>query len=74
MCVAVVELGNAKRHNMLSRSEAFIIINNRISVSHVGSLVLIDYLQKIEKKESYDKRALETCLTQSVAEAARLQA
>jgi len=51
---------------------------NRILVTHVGSLVrppaLIDYLRKIDANESYDKAAFEKCLTDSVAEAVRRQA
>jgi 5-methyltetrahydropteroyltriglutamate--homocysteine methyltransferase len=51
---------------------------NRIPVTHVGSLVrppaLIAYLQKIQDNASYDKAAFEACLTDSVAEAVRRQA
>jgi 5-methyltetrahydropteroyltriglutamate--homocysteine methyltransferase len=51
---------------------------NRIIVTHVGSLVrppaLIEYLRKIDANEAYDKAAFERCLTQSVSEAVRLQA
>jgi hypothetical protein len=51
---------------------------SRIPVSHVGSLVrppaLIEYLQKVEKKEPYDRTAFEACLTESVADAVRRQA
>ena len=51
---------------------------SRIPVSHVGSLVrppaLIEYLQKVEKKEPYDKAAFEACLTDSIAETVRRQA
>jgi len=51
---------------------------NRIPVTHVGSLVrppaLIPYLQKIQEGQPYDKAAFEACLTESVAEAVRRQA
>src|SRR5882762_1615493 len=51
---------------------------NRILVTHVGSLVrppaLIDYLRKIDANEAYDKTGFEKCLSDSVAEAVRLQA
>ena len=51
---------------------------NRIAVSHVGSLVrppaMVAFLQKIERKEPYDQAALEACRTDSIAEAVRLQA
>jgi hypothetical protein len=57
---------------MLSRFKVFIIIKNRISVSLVGSLVPIDYAQKLE--EGVLRQACGICLTQSIAEAARLQA
>jgi 5-methyltetrahydropteroyltriglutamate--homocysteine methyltransferase len=53
-------------------------VENRIPVSHVGSLVrppaLIEYLQKIENKEPYDKAAFDSCLNASIAEAVRMQA
>jgi len=52
--------------------------DRRVVVSHVGSLVrppaMIPYLEKIRDKESYDEAAFEKCLTDSVAEAVRLQA
>ena len=52
--------------------------DRRVVVSHVGSLVrppaMIPYLEKIRDKEPYDEAAFETCLTDSVAEAVRLQA
>jgi len=52
--------------------------DRRIVVSHVGSLVrppaLVAYLEKIRDKQPYDTAAFETCLTQSVIEAVRLQA
>jgi 5-methyltetrahydropteroyltriglutamate--homocysteine methyltransferase len=52
--------------------------DRRIVVSHVGSLVrppaMIPYLEKIRDKQSYDQAAFEACLTESVAEAVRLQA
>ena len=52
--------------------------DRRIVVSHVGSLVrppaLIPFLQKIQENAAYDKAAFETCLTDSVVEAVRLQA
>ena len=51
---------------------------DRIPVSHVGSLVrppaMVAYLQKIERKEPYDKAAFDQCLKDSIAEAVRLQA
>jgi 5-methyltetrahydropteroyltriglutamate--homocysteine methyltransferase len=51
---------------------------NRIPVTHVGSLVrpapLIEFLRKIQDSAPYDKAAFETCLTQSVAEAVKRQA
>ena len=50
----------------------------RFVVSHVGSLVrppaMIPFLQKAQAGESYDRAAFETCLTDSVIEAVRLQA
>ena len=52
--------------------------DRRVVVSHVGSLVrppaMIPYLEKIRDKEPYDGAAFEKCLTDSVAEAVRLQA
>jgi 5-methyltetrahydropteroyltriglutamate--homocysteine methyltransferase len=52
--------------------------DRRVVVSHVGSLVrppaMTPYLQKIRDKEPYDEAAFEKCLTDSVAEAVRLQA
>jgi 5-methyltetrahydropteroyltriglutamate--homocysteine methyltransferase len=52
--------------------------DRRVVVSHVGSLVrppaMIPYLEKIRDKEPYDEAAFETCLTDSIAEAVRLQA
>jgi len=52
--------------------------DRRVAVSHVGSLVrppaMIQYLEKIRDKEPYDEAAFENCLTDSVAEAVRLQA
>ena len=51
--------------------------DRRVVVSHVGSLVrppaMIPYLEKIRDKEPYDEAAFEKCLTDSVAEAVRLQ-
>ena len=51
---------------------------NRITVSHVGSLVrppaLIDYLRKIDAGQPYDKAAFERCLTDSVVDTVRRQA
>jgi methionine synthase II (cobalamin-independent) len=51
---------------------------NRIAVSHVGSLVrppaMVAFLQKIERKEPYDQATFEACRTDSIAEAVRLQA
>ncbi len=50
----------------------------RIPVSHIGSLVrppaLIGFLEKEQRGESYDPDAFDACLTESVAEAVRLQA
>ena len=52
--------------------------DRRVVVSHVGSLVrppaMIPYLEKIRDKQFYDEAAFEKCLTDSVAEAVRLQA
>jgi 5-methyltetrahydropteroyltriglutamate--homocysteine methyltransferase len=52
--------------------------DNRIPVSHVGSLVrppaLTELLQKIQNDQPYDKAAFEACLTDAVVEAVRLQA
>jgi 5-methyltetrahydropteroyltriglutamate--homocysteine methyltransferase len=51
---------------------------SRIPVSHVGSLVrppaLIDFLQRVDRKEPYDEVAFDQCLASSIAEAVRLQA
>ena len=51
--------------------------DRRVVVSHVGSLVrppaMAPYLEKIRDKEPYDEAAFEKCLTDSVAEAVRLQ-
>jgi len=51
--------------------------DRRVVVSHVGSLVrppaMTPYLEKIRDKEPYDEAAFEKCLTDSVAEAVRLQ-
>ena len=50
---------------------------NRIPVTHVGSLVrpapLVEFLRKLQDNAPYDKAAFETCLTQSVAEAVKRQ-
>ena len=50
----------------------------RIPVSHVGSLVrppaLVEYLQKIDGKQPYDKAGFDACLIESIVEAVRLQA
>ena len=52
--------------------------DRRVVVSHVGSLVrppaMIPYLEKIRRQEPHDEVAFEQCLTDSVAEAVRLQA
>jgi hypothetical protein len=52
--------------------------DNRILVTHVGSLVrpplLIEFLRKIDANETYDAAAFERCLSDSVAEAVRRQA
>jgi 5-methyltetrahydropteroyltriglutamate--homocysteine methyltransferase len=52
--------------------------NRRFVVSHVGSMVrppaMIPYLQKAQAGEPYDKAEFESCLTESVIEAVRLQA
>src|SRR5262245_49192931 len=51
---------------------------NRIPVSHVGSLVrppaMVAVLHKIDRNEPYDPAAFDACLTDSIAEAVRLQA
>jgi 5-methyltetrahydropteroyltriglutamate--homocysteine methyltransferase len=51
---------------------------NRIPVSHVGSLVrppaMVAFLQKIDRKEPYDQAAFDTCRKDAIAEAVRLQA
>ena len=51
---------------------------DRIRVTHVGSLVrppaLMEYLRKIQDNEPYDNGGYETCLTDAVVEAVRLQA
>ncbi len=53
-------------------------IENRIPVSHVGSLVrppaLVEFLQKIDKKEPYDKAAFDACLKESIADTVKRQA
>ena len=50
----------------------------RIPVSHIGSLVrppaLIEFLEKQQRNEAWDRDAYDACLTESVAEAVRLQA
>jgi 5-methyltetrahydropteroyltriglutamate--homocysteine methyltransferase len=52
--------------------------DNRIVVSHVGSLVrppaMIEFLQKVDRKEPYDQAAFDKCLTESVIDAVRMQA
>jgi 5-methyltetrahydropteroyltriglutamate--homocysteine methyltransferase len=51
---------------------------DRILVSHVGSLVrtpaMIEFLQKIDRKEPIDRAAFEACLRESIKEVVRLQA
>jgi len=51
--------------------------DGRIPVSHIGSLVrppaLIEFLEKEQRGEPFDRDARDACLTQSVAEAVRLQ-
>ena len=53
-------------------------IDNRIPVTHVGSLVrppaLIEFLRKIDGNEAYDAAAFDRCLSDSVADAVRRQA
>lgn len=50
----------------------------RIAVTHVGSLVrppsLIGYLEKIRDNKTYDPAEFDRCLSQSIADAVRLQA
>jgi 5-methyltetrahydropteroyltriglutamate--homocysteine methyltransferase len=50
---------------------------NRISTTHVGSLVrppkLVEFLKKIEAGTAYDKAAYETCLKESIEEVVRQQ-
>ena len=52
-------------------------MKNRILVSHVGSLVrppaLIEFLQKIDRNEPYDRNAFEFALKNAIDEAVRLQ-
>ena len=52
--------------------------DNRIPVSHVGSLVrppgMIEFLREIDRKEPYDEAAFEVCLKASIEEAVQLQA
>ena len=51
---------------------------DRILVSHVGSLVrppaMVEFLQKIDRKEPYDAQAFDICRRNSIEEAVRLQA
>src|SRR5258707_1012979 len=58
--------------------EGMLRADRRFVVSHVGSMVrppaMIPYLQKAQAGEPYDKAAFESCLTESVIEAVRLQA
>jgi len=53
-------------------------LDNRIPVTHVGSLVrppaLVEFLRKVDGNESYDAAAFERCLSESVAETVRRQA
>jgi 5-methyltetrahydropteroyltriglutamate--homocysteine methyltransferase len=57
--------------------EDIMMRENRIPVSHVGSLVrppaLVEFLQKIDKKEPYDKSAFDRCLVESIDDAVRHQ-
>ena len=50
----------------------------RVPVSHIGSLVrppaLIEFLEKEQCNQPYDRAAYDACLTESVAEAVRFQA
>src|SRR6476469_4339940 len=52
--------------------------SNRILTTHVGSLVrppkLIEFLRKIEDRQSYDQVAYEACLKESIEEVVRQQA
>ena len=52
--------------------------HERILTTHVGSLVrppkLVEFLHKIEDRESYDQRAYEACLAESIDEVVRRQA
>src|SRR5262245_55430927 len=53
-------------------------IESRIPVSHVGSLVrppaLVEFLQKIDRKEPYDKAAFDACLKDSIVDTVKRQA
>ena len=50
----------------------------RVPVSHIGSLVrppaLIEFLEKEQRNQPYDRAAYDSCLSESVAEAVCLQA
>ena len=52
--------------------------NDRILVTHVGSLIrppkLVEHLRKIEDKQPYDEGAYEACLKESIAELVQQQA
>src|SRR5262249_4471423 len=58
--------------------EGMLRADRRFVVSHVGSMVsppaMIAYLQKAQAGEPYDEAEFESCLTESVIEAVRLQA
>jgi 5-methyltetrahydropteroyltriglutamate--homocysteine methyltransferase len=51
--------------------------DNRIPVTHVGSLVrppaLIEFLRKVDGNETYDAAAFDRCLSESVADSVRRQ-
>jgi 5-methyltetrahydropteroyltriglutamate--homocysteine methyltransferase len=53
-------------------------IDNRIPVTHVGSLVrppaLIEFLRKVDSGETYDAAAFERCLSDSVVDSVHRQA
>jgi 5-methyltetrahydropteroyltriglutamate--homocysteine methyltransferase len=52
--------------------------HDRIRTTHVGSLVrppkLVEFLHKIEDRQSYDQAAYEACLTESIEEVVHAQA
>ena len=52
-------------------------MENRILISHVGNLVrppaMIEFLQKIDRNEPYDRNAFDCALKNAIDEAVRLQ-